>query len=306
MHLLIPYAAPLSDDARRVLATLKLPALQALLDELTPAARDDGDAQSLSPPHERVLARACGLEGADGCFPWGAREAERAGLDPAGRAWGVLTPVHWRVDADGVRLEDPHQLALDANASQALFDTVRPLLEEEGAVAAWRAPLSWLIAHPALDGLATASPDRAVGRPVEPWLPHIGFVRRLQLAVQMLLHRHAVNDAREAAGQWPVNSVWLSGCGRHQPAPAASPELNVDERLRGPALAGDWAAWADAWRALDAGPLDALRGTGGTLTLCGERSAQRFQPSPPGWWPRLSRRFGFRRTPHPTTVLETL
>jgi hypothetical protein len=303
MHLLIPYAAPLSDEGHRVLSSLRLPALQALLSELAPSERDDGDAQSLSPPHERALARAWGLAGADGRLPWGAREAERAGMDPAGHAWGMLTPVHWRVDADGVRLEDPQQLGLDAAASKALFDTVRPLLQEEGAVAAWRAPLAWLIAHPALDHLATASVDRAVGRQVEPWLPDVGFVRRLQLEVQMLLHRHPVNDAREGAGLPPVNSVWLSGCGRHQPAADADP-VQVDDRLRGPALAGDWAAWADAWRALDAGPLEALRRTGGALTLCGERSAQRFESArTSGWWRLLAR--GWKRT-EPATMLETL
>jgi hypothetical protein len=305
MHLLIPYAAPLSDEGRRVQASLRLPALQALLAAWAPGPRDEGDAQSLSAPHERALARLAGLAGDDGAFPWGALEARRAGLDAGSQAWGVLTPVHWRVDADGVRLEDPQQLGLDATASQALFDTVRPLLREEGAQAAWQAPLTWLIAHPVLDGLATASPDRAVGRCVEPWLPNIGFVRRLQLEVQMLLHRHRVNEARDAAGLVPVNSVWLSGCGRLTSEPgAAEADVHVDDRLRAPALAGDWAAWADAWRELDAGPVAALRSAGDALTLCGERSAQRFAPPDSGAWLRRLA-LHLRRVP-PAAVLETL
>jgi hypothetical protein len=303
MHLLIPYAAPLSDEGRRVLASLRLPALQGLLAAWAAGPRDEGAAQSLTPPHERALARLAGLDGADGAYPWGAREAESAGLDAGAQAWGVLTPVHWRVDADGVRLEDPWQLGLDAAASQALFDTVRPLLVEEGAQAAWHTPLCWLIAHPVLEGLATASPDRAVGRSVEPWLPEIGFVRRLQLQVQMLLHRHPVNAQREAAGLAPVNSVWLSGCGRHRPS-APLPEVTVDERLRGPALAGDWAAWGDAWRELDAGPLAALGAAGDALTLCGERHAQRFAPPARGdWMRRLARPW---KRAAPAAVLETL
>jgi hypothetical protein len=292
MHLLIPFAAPMSEAGRQALGALRLPALEELLGELVPAARDEGDAQSLSPPHERALAREMGLSGSDGTLPWGAREASLAGLETAGQAWGVLTPVHWSVESDGVRLADPMDLALGEAASRALFGAVRPLLEEEGATVAWRAPLVWLIAHPMLDGLACASVDRAVGRAVEPWLPDLGFVRRVQLAVQMLLHAHPVNTEREAQGVPPVNSVWLSGCGQHQAAHGDA-GVRVDDRLRGPALAQDWAAWMDAWRALDAGPVAALRGSRGSLTLCGERSAQRFEPSASAWWQRIAR--GLRR-----------
>jgi hypothetical protein len=301
MHLLIPFAAPMSEAGRQALAALRLPGLEALLAELTPAARDEGDEQSLSPPHERVLAHEIGLAAPDGAFPWGAREAALAGLDPDDRAWGVLTPVHWRVEADGVRLAPPEDLALDEPASRALFEAVQPVLEAEGASVAWRSPLAWLIAHPVLDGLPTASLDRAIGRPVEPWLPEIGFVRRVQLEVQMLLHAHPVNADREARGLLPVNSVWLSGCGRHQAAQRAS-AVEVDDRLRAPALAGDWGAWMEAWRTLDAGPLQALQGRQASLTLCGERHAQRFEPRG-GWWQRLAGRL---RPAHAAAVLESL
>jgi hypothetical protein len=302
MHLLIPFAAPMSEAGRQALAALRLPGLEALLAELTPAARDEGDEQSLSPPHERALAREIGLAAADGSFPWGAREAALAGLDPDDRAWGVLTPVHWRVEADGVRLAPPEDLALDEPASRALFAAMKPVLEAEGATVAWRSPLAWLIAHPVLDGLATASLDRAIGRPVEPWLPEIGFVRRVQLEVQMLLHAHPVNTDREARGLLPVNSVWLSGCGRHQ-AVQPAPAMEVDDRLRAPALAGDWGAWMTAWRALDAGPLQALQGRRASLTLCGERHAQRFEPHGGGWWKRIA---GKLRRSDAATVLESL
>ena len=60
--------------------------------------------------------------------------------------------------------------------------------------------------------------------------------------------------------------------------------MQVDARLRAPLLAEDWAAWAEAWRALDAGPLGAAGRRARarravTLTLCGERFAQRFEPA---------------------------
>ena len=55
-------------------------------------------------------------------------------------------------------------------------------------------------------------------------------------------------------------------------------DLVIDDRLRGPALAEDWAGWRRAWTELDAGPIAqwAARHAGepgASLTLCGERGS---------------------------------
>jgi hypothetical protein len=121
----------------------------------------------------------------------------------------------------------------------------------------------------------------------------------------MLLHQHPVNDAREARGALPVNSFWLSGCGPAQPATA---DITIDDRLRAPLLAEDWAGWADAWRALDAevlGPLvsRAEQGEPVSLTLCGERGWQRLDTVPRSLWQRLGDRF---KTVAPHVLLSAL
>lgn len=301
MHLLIPFAAPLSDAGRQALQTLRLPALDAALRRLAPTHRDDGDAMSLSPPHERALARALGLAGADGALPWAALHAAAAGIATADLAWGELTPVHWRVGSDQVGLVDPASLSLDEAESRALFDALHPMFEAEGVVLVWHSPLLWLAAHESLRELPTASIDRVIGRSVEHWLPageDAQLARRLQLQAQMLLHGHAVNEAREARGELPVNSLWLSGCGVHQ-APAAGAEVVLDERLRAPALAEDWAAWAEAWQALDRERL----AQASTLTLAGERSAVCLQNTPRGLWSRLRHSMA---APQATGLLQTL
>ena len=61
MHLLVPFASDRSEACRHVLHDLALPNLERLLALLTPAGRDEGDAGSFSPPHERALAAALGL-----------------------------------------------------------------------------------------------------------------------------------------------------------------------------------------------------------------------------------------------------
>jgi hypothetical protein len=309
MHLVIPFAAPLSEAGRQAQRALERPVLQALVGRLTVQERDEGDEWSLSPPHERALARALGFGGADGRLPWAAWLAQRDGLDPTDGAWGLVTPTHWHLGTEQVSLVDPATLMLDDTRARALFEAVRELFTSEGCGLHYGAATRWYLVHESLAESATASLDRVIGRNVDRWLgadPALRRVRRLQGEVQMLLHTHPINSEREAMGLLPVNSFWLSGCGRAQPAQQA--DVRVDERLRAPALAEDWAAWVKAWETLDAGPLAELqaalaRGGAPRLTLCGERSAATLAPgSAPAW----RRRFTLRRRVSPIELLETL
>lgn len=309
MHLLVPFASALSEAGRHTLRDLSLPHLDRALARLEPTTRLGTDEYSLTPPHEAALAAARGWQGGAGTLPFAAHAAQADGIEVLDLAWGLLTPVHWHLGRDQVTLADPDALALDEPTSRALFEAVRELFETEGFALAWGAPQRWYAAHESLVDLPCASLDRVVGRNVDRWLPEgrpARLLRRLQNEVQMLLYAHPLNDAREALGALPVNSFWLSGCGRRQDVDGEEPQLDV--RLRAPLLSEDWAAWAEAWRALDAqamAPLaDALeRGEPASLTLCGERFAQRFDPAEGSLWSRLGRRF---KHPGPAAVLEAL
>ncbi len=289
MHLLIPFAAPLSDAGRAVAQTLALPHLATALKTLAPAARDEGDEWSLTPPHERVVAAAQGWQGADGRWPFAAQAAAADGVDVRGLAWGQITPAHWHLGTEQISLIDPVSLMLDEAQSRAFFEAVAPLFTSEGYTLAWGAPLRWYAAHESFATLATASLDRVVGRNVDRWLgsdPAVRRIRRLQSEVQMQLHNHPLNADREQRGLLPVNSFWISGCGVAQPSQST---LSVDNSLRSSALAEDWAAWAKAWQVLDAGPLALLLQTPqAELSLCGERSSARFGPNRQSLWQRLS------------------
>jgi len=291
MHLIVPYAGTLSEAGRQALGTLSLPALDRLLARLAPARTIGSDEYSLSAPHELAIAEARGWDLADGLLPWAADAAARAGIDPGEHAWAVLTPVHVQLDSDRASLTDPAALALDADSSRALLDAVRPLFDSEGFRMHWAAPDQWLAAHPLFDGLAMASLDRVIGRALGPWLPEqrqARLLRRLQNEAQMLLHDHPLNAEREASGLPAVNSFWCSGCGR-APSVARVAGVTVDASLRGPALGEDWAAWREAWSALDAGPLNTLLQSREPLqlTLCGERVARRLEARPRSLWQRL-------------------
>lgn len=303
MHLLVPFASDLSEACRHVLADLELPVLGRILARLAPAGRDDGEALSFSPPHERALAARWAWHGGDGALPFAARAAAADGIDVGARAWGLVVPMHWQLGRDHVTALDPSGLAMTSAEARALFATFGALVEGDGLAAAWGAPDRWYASGDLLDGLATASIDRVVGRSVDVWLRHpagdvsaqrrqaSARLRRLQSEAQLAFYTHPVNEARDERGELAVNSFWLSGCGVAQPADeAGTPEVALG--LRAPLLAGDWAAWAEAWRALDAGPLarllaDLRAGAGATLTLCGERSWARYETRPRSLWQRL-------------------
>ncbi len=310
MHLLIPFASAHPERGTHTLRTLKLPHLTQLLAHLSPTEKLGLDEYSLTPPHERALAQALGWTGDDGALPWAARNAEQDGVNIGTQAWGQLTPVHWHVGADHVSLPDPQALHLSAQESHTLFEAVRPLFESEGWVMAWGAPTRWYAAHDSLDGLPSASIDRVIGRNIDLWMPttpQARLIRRLQNEVQMLLYQQPLNDARVGQGALPVNSFWLSGCGRAQRNTTPAGWVQTDS-LRAPALSSDWPAWAEAWRALDAGEVQqalkhARQGEPVRLTLCGERLAQSFELQPQPLWSRL----GKRLSPPPVwPVLEAL
>ena len=315
-HLLIPFAGRGTPECRKALHELRLPKLEALLSRLSLMHEDLQDDSTLSPPHERALAEALGIAAPDGQIPWAALEARSAGLDGAAGedgSWGIATLCHWQVGIDDVVLGDPGAIRIDAAESEALLALAGPYFKEDGiALHASAAPGRWLARGRMFDGLATASIARAIGHPIAHWSPLTDDgrpLRRLQNEMQMLLYTERVNDERTARGVPPINSFWLSGTGQlpSDAAPmAAGPR--VAEGLREAALRDDGAAWAQAWTALDEGPVAELlaaynAGAEVTLTLCGDRAARRFgvqQRGLAGWARSL-----FQRASAPA-VLEAL
>lgn len=306
MHLLIPYAYGHDEACRQAFHRLPLPALRKLLARLQPGAVEAGDEWSLSPPHERVHARALGLPGADGLIPWAAWQAGHARLQhvaPHG-AWGYLSPSHWQAGMDRLTMGGPGLPELDEAESRALMDTLAAFVQQDGVTLHFDRADRWLAQGELLRELPSASLDRVLGQDLEPWISrHSGAEawRRLQSELQMLLHSHPVNDARAARGAPVINSLWLHGTGSlpepSRAAPADAAPLTMAGQLREPALAGDWQAWGQAWQELDAtlcaealGVLQ--RGGAPRLTLCGQRQARTWVAQPAGLTRRFKALFG--------------
>jgi hypothetical protein len=268
------------------------------------ADSDIGDDYSLSPPHERALARSLGWQLGDGLLPWAAWQLRCDGEDPGGQAWAELTPCHWEVGMEYITMADPQALQLDEIESRALMAAMQPYFEEDGIALRYLAPTRWLARSALFENLASASLDRVIGRNIDRWMPaaaQAAPLRRLQNEMQMLLYNHVINDQRAAHGQATVNSFWFSGCGclPGATAPLASEALQP-AGLRSAALREDWPAYAQAWQDIDAGHCAALlaqaaRGLPAMLTLCGERSAQRYEAQAQTWYRRMTA--GWRAVP---------
>ena len=311
-HLLLPFAASADDDWLRAMQAV--PAEQTrhvarLLQGMRPLAADDAGAHSLSPPHERALARLEGLAGGelqDGLIPWAAWERAQSD-EPASstEAWAWVTPCHWAMGREHATLTDPAALGLSEADSRALMAAMQVYFNEDGITLHYAAPQRWLAAGELFRGLPTASLDRALGRSVDPWLPastHTGSsaagkkLRRLQNEMQMLMYTHPINEARSAQRLLPVNSIWFSGTGDlsadFKPL-SATPQVYAPRMLANAALRGDWQAYAQGWAAVDAlAQAMLLRQDAGEvlqLTLCGERRAQTFESIPVSWLSRLAR-----------------
>jgi hypothetical protein len=295
MHLLIPFASGISPAAAHTLGTLNLPHLSKLISRLTACPQTGGDEYSFSTPHEIALASAWGWPVADGALPWAASLAKADGIEVREGAWGLLTPAHWHVGRDHLTMADPQALKLTDKESRALFDALQPLFADDGWTLHWGAAERWYASHPSFADLRCASLDRVIGRNIDVWLPNtpqVKTIRRLQSEAQMLLYAHPLHDERQARAELPVNSFWLSGCGVYQTADVDA--IEVDNRLRAPLLAEDWATWAETWAALDASAIaDLLRRSQSSeavsLTLCGERFSQRFDSTPQSVWKRVTR-----------------
>jgi hypothetical protein len=243
-HFLIPFASSTDSACLSAIKTLTLPNLTRFLKQAEVAHTDSGDEFDFIPPHERIFGLSDQV---------------------------TVTPCHWSVGIDHIRMENPDDLKITDRESRELFGAIEPYFTDDGITLTYDTPLRWLaqgeaLSHMASQGISFASLDRVIGRNVDVWQPQSvasKSIRRLQNEMQMLLYTHPINEAREARGLPTVNSFWLSR--------TATIDARFDFSLRDSALRGDWQTWSQVWVALDK-KLSPIT----QITLCGERHSIRL------------------------------
>ncbi|GAB4404318.1 MAG: hypothetical protein OHK0048_23780 [Rhodoferax sp.] len=301
MHLIIAHAALDDPQAHSALDSAALPHLRALLAGVQAQQLHRGEATDFTPPHERALAQALGLPDMDGQIPWAAWHAHQRGLTlPAGQGWAFVSLCRWQVNTQHMILSHLPVPHLDATESDTLLAALRPYFAEDGIDVLPDQPGRWLACGAALTEVATAAPDRVLGRELQHWLPRGprgSVLRRWMNEMQMLLYTHPVYDARQARGQIAPNSLWFHGSGVLPQPPALRPDVVLDTSLREAAVRADTREWLRAWQALDTLVLAPLRSAPGPvqLSLCGEAGWRTLRIQTPGAWQKIKQIFGRQR-----------
>jgi hypothetical protein len=186
--------------------------------------------------------------------------------------WMRVDPVHLKLERDQLVLLDDEALQLNVEEAQALAASVAAHFHDHFSLEVL-ASARWYARPRAPTHIRTVSTRAVRGRGIAAAMPQgedAVLWHSVMNEAQMLLHDHPVNEAREARGALPVNSLWFWGVGRHRPLsprPAQSAFGN-DPLLRGlareagmsaaglPLDASQWLASAPqngiAWFALDA------------------------------------------------------
>jgi len=163
--------------------------------------------RSRNPPRrvERWLQQAFGLEGR---LAAGALSMLGAGGAPGDAIWARADPVHMQVMRDRVVMAPAAAFPLARGDADTLCQAVNAHFA--GAIEL-RAidPSRWCARLESEIDAGDEPPLEMAGREAT---QRAGDV--LLTEIQMLLHSHAVNAAREARGEPAVNSLWFWGAGR--------------------------------------------------------------------------------------------
>lgn len=205
---------------------LPFPALETFLARCAPAFEAGGS----------TIGWMCASFGIERQQDWpvGAILAQANGALTDSTFWLCAQPVHLAVNRDALVLLPPAQLHLADAQSRTLFRSIEAHCAALGLQMRYIEAGMWCIGSQRRQDLATTEIERVQGRSVNDALASGGDARwwqRLTVELQMLLHQHEVNVARETGGEAPVNSVWFWGGGTAQDVHHRFDTMCVDHPL---------------------------------------------------------------------------
>ena len=141
--------------------------------------------------------------------------------------WICADPVHLRFHQERIILADAG--AFEITEDEA-FSLIAGLNQHFGEVGEFHAatPRRWYLRLNQPCDLDTQPLSQVAGRRMDGELQNHGQMTRWLNEVQMYLHTHPINQAREAQGLPSINSLWLWGCGQ---VDAPSHRKNLFDRV---------------------------------------------------------------------------
>ncbi len=136
--------------------------------------------------------------------------------DPGSAYWLRADPVHLRLHRDQLLLADSGVFNISKEEADQLVPALNRHFERDGLHFLAPRASRWYLRLEHKPEMATHALGETIGRDVNARLPAGKDAMRwhaISNEIQMLLHDHPVNEAREAKGEMAVNSVWLWGGG---------------------------------------------------------------------------------------------
>ncbi|MBB5018817.1 hypothetical protein HNQ59_002110 [Chitinivorax tropicus] len=206
MHLtlVIPHLFWPDPDLPEIYQDLPLPALSWLLSRSTrqpqPLSADDWLAHTFGLPDQATAPISLQAEG---CKP---------GQD----YWLHADPVHLQINRDQLILADSGILSISQHEADQLIDSLNRHFAADGLQFVAPYPSRWYVRCQTAPQITTKSVHRVIGQDIHRHLP-VGadamHWHQTLNEIQMLLYTHPVNDARDAAGDPLINSLWFWGGG---------------------------------------------------------------------------------------------
>jgi hypothetical protein len=190
---------------------LELPALQRLLARGRRGGAEDAESESA----EAWLCQHFEVD-KQGDWPAAPYCLLADGGQPGKHHWLRADPVHLKLESGRLVLAASGVFSISQQEAESLADSLNAHFSANGLVFYPLRPDRWYLRVERAPALETTALPEAAGRSIDALLPRgadaAAWRARLN-EMQMLLHGHAVNDARERAGALPINSVWIWGGG---------------------------------------------------------------------------------------------
>jgi hypothetical protein len=163
---------------------------------------------------ERWLAAAFALPAELPLAPYALRGEGRG---PGDDFWIHADPVHLKVHGDRLVLADATRLDITSEEAREFISALNAQFAADGIALEAPNPERWYVKSAEEPHFVSTPTGEMAARSIEPFLPSgesAARWRKIANEAQMVLHAHPRNEAREARGALPVNSLWFWGAGR--------------------------------------------------------------------------------------------
>ena len=209
IRLLVPDLIPVAEMQSALLGDLSLPALSTLL------ARAKREQSETVTDRETLLCQHFGII-RQSDWPVAAITLLADGGDPGAHYWFRADPVHLRATREQLMLVDSAAFEISQMEAEQFADAFNRHFQADGYLLYPLHPKRWYLRVTPPPALTTCSVNTVAGQSINAYLPSGADSlawHRFYNEIQMLLFSLPVNDAREARGELPINSLWCWGGG---------------------------------------------------------------------------------------------